>query len=86
MSEKKPVETADLFRLKIVQSAALSPDGGQVVYAVAEVNEETEKESVSLWLVDVETAVSRWRHPVAVGLYGLAAGLLLGFLGSLRKK
>lgn len=33
-----------------------------------------------------ETAVSRWRHPVAIGLYGLAAGLLLGFLGSLRKK
>jgi membrane protein len=29
-----------------------------------------------------ETAVPRWRHPVAVGLYGLAAGLLLGFLGS----
>ncbi len=36
--------------------------------------------------VEPETAVPRWRHPVAVGLYGLAAGLLLGFLGSLRKK
>jgi membrane protein len=28
-----------------------------------------------------ETAVPHWRHPVAMGLYGLAAGLLLGLLG-----
>ena len=32
------------------------------------------------------TAASRWRHPVAVGLLGLATGLLLAFLGSLRKR
>ncbi|MCA9946416.1 MAG: YihY/virulence factor BrkB family protein [Ardenticatenaceae bacterium] len=33
-----------------------------------------------------ETAVPRWRHPVATGLLGLAAGLLLAFLGSLKKR
>lgn len=32
-----------------------------------------------------ETAVPRWRKPVATGLLGLAAGLLLGFLSSLRR-
>lgn len=32
----------------------------------------------------VETAVSRWKHPVATGMIGLAIGLLLMFLGSLR--
>ncbi len=32
-----------------------------------------------------ETAVSPWRMPVATGLLGLAAGLLLGFLSSLRR-
>lgn len=33
----------------------------------------------------METAVPRWRKPVATGLLGLAAGLLLGFLGNLRR-
>lgn len=32
-----------------------------------------------------ETAVSRWQHPVASGLLGMAAGLLFAFLGSLRR-
>lgn len=31
-----------------------------------------------------ETAVSPWRKPMATGLLGLAAGLLLGFLSNLR--
>jgi membrane protein len=31
-----------------------------------------------------ETAVPRWQHPIATGLFGLAAGLLLMFLSSLR--
>ncbi|MCP4422053.1 MAG: YihY/virulence factor BrkB family protein [Chloroflexi bacterium] len=34
--------------------------------------------------VEEETAVPRWQHPMATGLLGLAAGLLLMFLGSLR--
>lgn len=34
---------------------------------------------------EVETAVPRWQHPVAMSLLGLAAGLLLAFLGSLRR-
>jgi membrane protein len=33
-----------------------------------------------------ETAVPRWQHPVAIGMLGLAAGLLLAFLGSLRRE
>lgn len=34
---------------------------------------------------EAETAVPHWRKPVATGLLGLAAGLLLGFLSSLRR-
>lgn len=65
-------------RVKAAENAILD-DGtiaDQSTYRIVTVSSESEP----------ETAVPRWRHPVAVGLLGLAGGLLLGFLSSLRRR
>ncbi len=57
----------DLFRLKFLQSAQLSPDGKTVAYAVSHVEqnggaaaeEAEEKECVAIWLLSVETGEAR---------------------------
>ena len=62
----------DLFRLKFLQSAQLSPDGKTVVYAVLHVEKDKakaggdgkdadveEKEYVTLWLLSLETRQAR---------------------------
>ncbi|WP_420642137.1 YihY/virulence factor BrkB family protein [Candidatus Leptofilum sp.] len=45
----------------------------------------TEFDEGTAALSNVEGTVPRWRHSVAAGLLGLAAGLLFAFLGSLRR-
>lgn len=58
---------ADLFRLRFLQGAQLSPDGKWVVYSVShvEVNEDAAKETdreeerAALWLLSLETGVTR---------------------------
>jgi dipeptidyl aminopeptidase/acylaminoacyl peptidase len=74
MGEEKlrTVELDDLFRLKFLQGAQLSPDGKTVVYAVSHVEKDKEKagkddqkedvedkEYVTLWLLSLETGESR---------------------------
>src|SRR3954468_6585288 len=54
----RTVELADLFRLAILQTARLSPDGRSVVFAVATVDTE-EVEHVALWLLSLETGATR---------------------------
>ncbi|MBA3530504.1 MAG: S9 family peptidase [Ardenticatenales bacterium] len=49
----------DLFRLKFLEGAQLSPDGRQVVYTISHVNAEQEKEFVTLWLLSLESGESR---------------------------
>ena len=56
----RTVELADLFRFTFLQSAELSPDGAQVVYAVTHVSADKEdatkdKETSTLWLLSLET-------------------------------
>jgi dipeptidyl aminopeptidase/acylaminoacyl peptidase len=80
MSEKpelRTMEPEDLFRLRFLQGARLSPDGRNVVYAVSHVAEEDarpdedgqeeleEKEYVTLWLLSLETGEAR---PLTAGL------------------
>jgi dipeptidyl aminopeptidase/acylaminoacyl peptidase len=57
--ELHPVQKEDLFRLKFLTGAALSPDGKLAVYGVSSVDPKTEKESTQLWLVSTESGVAR---------------------------
>jgi dipeptidyl aminopeptidase/acylaminoacyl peptidase len=52
----RTVEPADLFRIKSLLEAKLSPDGGWVVYTVSRV--EGDQESAVLWLLSLETGAS----------------------------
>jgi dipeptidyl aminopeptidase/acylaminoacyl peptidase len=54
----RPVAAADLFRLAILQTARLSPDGRSAVFAVATVDAD-EQEHVTLWIVSLTTGETR---------------------------
>jgi dipeptidyl aminopeptidase/acylaminoacyl peptidase len=55
----RAVELEDLFRLKFLQSAELSPDGKRVVYAVSHISkdkdDDKEKEKTTLYLLTIAT-------------------------------
>ena len=53
------IEKDDLFRLRFLQAARLSPDGRQVVYGIGHVDADEEKEYHTLWLLDVESGTTR---------------------------
>ena len=63
--EKRNIVKEDLFRLKFIQGAALSPDGKKVVYILNRYKTEKkdEKEEIqdqkSLWLADLESSTER---------------------------
>jgi dipeptidyl aminopeptidase/acylaminoacyl peptidase len=57
-TSQHPVAPEDLFRLAILQTARLSPDGRSMVYAVATVDAE-EQEHVALWVQSLETGAAR---------------------------
>lgn len=74
MSERQELRTVDpedLFRLRFLQGARLSPDGKAIVYSVSHVAEDQgkpdaddgdeveEKEYVTLWLLSLETGEAR---------------------------
>jgi dipeptidyl aminopeptidase/acylaminoacyl peptidase len=58
MSEKRSIEQADLFRFKFMSGAKLSPDGKSAVYVLSHVDDK-EVEYSALWIVSVESGVSR---------------------------
>jgi dipeptidyl aminopeptidase/acylaminoacyl peptidase len=53
--EKRPVEIDDLFRLKFITEAQLSPDGKQVIYGVSHVDTEEMEEYAALWMLSLDT-------------------------------
>ena len=53
LPDKRTVEPADLFRLKFVTGATLSPDGKRVAYSVSHVDAEAEKEYSAIWMMDL---------------------------------
>jgi dipeptidyl aminopeptidase/acylaminoacyl peptidase len=57
--EKQSVKPEDLFKLKILQDARLSPDGKSVVYCISYVDNEKDEENASLWLLSLEDGQSR---------------------------
>jgi Tol biopolymer transport system component len=66
--ERCTIQPEDLFRLKFLQGAQLSPDGKTIVYAVSHTESDTptatkgvaeEKECVTLWLLSLETGEAR---------------------------
>ncbi len=58
-TSKRPVELQDLFRLNAISEAQLSPDGKYVVYGVARIEPEQEKQLSSLWLYSLQTGKTR---------------------------
>lgn len=58
-NEKRNVQPEDLFKLKILQDAYLSPDGSKAVYGVSWVETETMEEYTNLWMVDLASGESR---------------------------
>ena len=46
----RPYEKEDVFRMKWLHSAEMSPDGSQVVYALSEYDAEDDKDYTNLWL------------------------------------
>ena len=64
--ERKTVEPGDLFRVRVVQDGVLSPDGAMVAYTVVHVDEEAEKERVTIWLHTLATGEAR---QLTVGLH-----------------
>ena len=59
MPDQRLVEPADLFRLKFVTSAALSPDGTRAAYVISSVDAEAEKEFSTLWVVNLASGEAR---------------------------
>ncbi len=56
---KNLVRPEDLYRLKFLHGAALSPDGKQLVYTVSHTDREQEAEFVTLWLLTLESGETR---------------------------
>ncbi|HUM35576.1 MAG TPA: S9 family peptidase [Anaerolineae bacterium] len=50
MARKRFIRARDLYRLETVTYAELSPDGKHVVYAVQQVDPETQKKTAHLWI------------------------------------
>ncbi len=53
--EQRTVEPADLFRLKFISAARLSPDGQRVAYTIQHVDPEKEEEYSAIWLLTLDT-------------------------------
>lgn len=54
MTEKRAITAQDLYSIKNLSHARISPDGKQVVYVVQWVEQETEKKYANLWVVATE--------------------------------
>lgn len=69
MSENKVLQADDLFKLKFLQDAQLSPDGKRAAYVVSHItegdkeSEEEEKEFSTICLLDLETGEKRQFTP-----------------------
>jgi dipeptidyl aminopeptidase/acylaminoacyl peptidase len=58
-TEKRSIQPDDLFSLKILQDALLSPDGKTAVYGVSWTEGEPLTDYTNLWLVDIASGASR---------------------------
>lgn len=56
---QRPIQPNDLYRLKFLQSAQLSPEGARVAYAVSHVDSARDVEVTTLFVLDVATQQTR---------------------------
>ncbi|MCY4009127.1 MAG: S9 family peptidase [Anaerolineaceae bacterium] len=59
MSELRPIQPEDLFRQSFLQSAALSPDGRWLAYAVSTTDEASDSDRSAIWLQDMDSGAER---------------------------
>lgn len=57
----RPIQPDDMFKLKIIQDARLSPDGAQVAYAVTHTEGEKDRETdhTAIWLMNLASGETR---------------------------
>ncbi len=59
MSNTRTICPEDLYTLRFLNGAELSPDGGSVVYCVNKIDAEADKEFSTIHLLDIETGATR---------------------------
>ena len=59
MSEKRPIQPQDLFNLRFLNGGKLSPDASQLVYYVAQIDAEKDKEFSAIHLLDIASGKER---------------------------
>lgn len=57
--EPRPVQKDDLFRLRFIQGAALSPDDATVAYVVSKTNADKDNETSAIYLMSLATGQTR---------------------------
>lgn len=55
----RPVLPEDLFSLRFIQSATLSPDSSQVLFTVSQYDADADDDYAHIWLHDIESATTR---------------------------
>ncbi len=58
-SQKHRIVAEDLYRLQLLSSVRLSPDGRHAICSIQRVERKTEKKFANLWLVDVASGAAR---------------------------
>src|SRR4051812_1394661 len=59
MPEQRGYQVEDLFRLKTVTDAQISPDGGQVAYVVGAIDREADQTRSAVWVVNRDGSGAR---------------------------
>ncbi len=57
--DKRTVVPEDLFRLKFISTAELSPDGKRVAYAITHTDTEQDKDFSAIWVLDIASGETR---------------------------
>ena len=61
-ASKPTISTDDLYRMRTVTSARISPDGQQVIYALRRVDRPSEKKYADLWITPTARAAAAPIH------------------------
>ncbi len=59
MSETRPIQRQDLFNLRFLNGGNLSPDASQLIYYVAQIDAEKDKEFSAIHLLDIASGNAR---------------------------
>ena len=59
MTDKRKMQPDDLMSLRFLNGGAISPDGGNVIYTVSQIDAQADKEFTTLYLRDLATGETR---------------------------